>query len=169
MPTYIFEAKLVQDQTGHVIPLPPGIVARFVLLMPGPNGSFSKDQLVSYARQFRLGSQGINYTIREINHEQLQQPVVVTEISLGGGMTPQANPAQLSGQNIQGGQPTGGPKPQGGVPRTDGPRDWKSGFQPLGDQALDGGVDEVYGETGDYTVSDLYVDGSGTAQEVKRP
>jgi hypothetical protein len=167
MPTYLFQAKLIADQQGQPVPLPPGCVARFALLMPGGNGAFTREQLVAYARQFGLGSQGIAYGITEINHAQLTAPVVVTEISLGNGMSPQAAPVQMSGEHIRGGQPVGGPTPQGGVPRTDAPRD-RLGFQKIGDDGLDGGVDSVYGDTGDYTVSDLVIDGGGVAREVRR-
>jgi hypothetical protein len=167
MPTYLFQAKLIRDQSGQPVPLPPGVVARFALLMPGGNGAFTREQLIAYARQFSLGTPGIGYGITEIDHGKLATPVVIAEISLGNGMSAQASPALMSEEHMRGGQPTGGPIPQGGVPRTDAPRD-SSGFQKIGDDGLDGGVDAVYGDASDYTVSDLVIGGGGSVQEIRR-
>jgi hypothetical protein len=154
MSTYIFESRTkpqaVQGQ-------PPPIL-RFMLFLPGGYGAFNRQQLLGYVRQYNLGSAGLAYGIRELGAAN-DAPVVVSE----------AQYAQLTQVPVQGAHP--GTQPTGiqGQDRQDTPCD-AMGFQLLGDAAMGGaGQDPMFGDNGDSTYQDIYIDPVQGAQEVPRP
>jgi hypothetical protein len=161
MATYLFEAyPAIDPQTGQPAPLPGGVITQFVLCLPGGPGSLNGTQVGGYARQYGLGTQGVNYKIKEIGpqHSPLYFPVM-----------PQGAP-NLSGAHVQGGQPSGAPRGQPRAGRPQGPRDPRSKFQTLGDADLDGAGDSLYGgpSPDEATWSDIYVGGGFGGQEVPR-
>jgi hypothetical protein len=152
MPSYIFQAKgEISVQPNQPLP-----VKRFFLHLPGNPGQYTREQIVGYASSYHLGTDGVRYSIREISPND--PPVVVSEIHV----------PVLSVQNVQGGMPTGSPKPQPGKNRQDGPVDPQSHFQTLGDAALDNGAEAVYGSGDDGTWSDIVMGPFG-GQEIPRP
>jgi hypothetical protein len=71
------------------------------------------------------------------------------------------NQPVLSREHVPGGSPTGGPVSQGNRPGSQ--VDPQSGFQVLGDDALSGAMDSMYGPMDDGTVNDIV-----GGQEVRR-
>lgn len=162
MPIYWIKALTRDPKSGQVLNVPAGSRDSIVVNFPG-----SLDQFRAWAKQNSLGSQYVRYAIVQLQNNMPETMVLSVQLAMGATGNPSASAPSLSGEHVNGGQPTGMPTGNPNQGRGAGTRDNSSGFQTLGDADLGGAGEAMFGSPDDGTVSDLIAGGFGS-QEIPR-
>ena len=160
MPVYWIKALARDPQSGQPLKIPAGARDSIVVNYPG-----NLEQFKAWAKQNSLGSQYVRYAIVQLQNNMPETMVLCTQLALGAAGNVSASAPSLSGEHVNGGQPTGTPYGNPNQGRAAGNRDNSSGFQTLGDADLGGAGDAMFGSPDDGTVSDLI---GGGSQEIPR-
>lgn len=128
----------------------PGALERFSIAFPG-----SMQQVQDWVNRQGIGGVNQKYAVYKINEST--PPTILCVQPFRGPL--------VSAAHVHGGQPVGPPmgqnqdRPEGMVDR--------GGFQVLSDASLNVGLDAMFGDMRDPTVTDLVINPGG-AEEVKR-
>lgn len=165
MTVLVFTAITKHPQTGQALPILPGAMLTFVVSFPGPDF-----QQMPPAQQQHFIAQATNYVRQQRwgTPDKCQYALSVAPPDKPAMLCAyMGSPPVLSAANVGGGQMTGAPVGQHGQDRAEGPVD-SSGFQQLGDAALGGAQDNMFGSNDDGTVTDLYQGGMGSVEMPRR-
>ncbi|NDQ58585.1 MAG: hypothetical protein GZ088_16075 [Acidipila sp.] len=165
MIVYVLTAITKHPQTGQALPILPGAVLTFVVSFPGPDfqqlnsqqQQHHVQQALQYIRQQKWGTPDkCNYSLAVAPSDRPQMLCAYLGV-----------PPVLSAAAVSAGQMSGAPVGQYAQNRPAGPVD-SSGWQQLGDADLGSGHDNMFGNSDDGTVTDLYQGGMGSVEIPRR-